>query len=272
MAINISLDHMLTGLSDFEDSFQTPNKYSPPEFKKGYPDSIIIHYTAMKDGRSAAEVLCRESTKASAHLVIDQSGKVFQLAPFNHRTWHAGVSEYNGRKWYNHYAIGIEIDNLGWMKKIDGKFSRADLDKELEEYEVVKARHWNTKVPFEYWAKYPEIQLDRVKEICKLLIQKYNIREILGHDEISPGRKQDPGPAFPMEEFRRELLPSDRDQGGEEERVVTASKLNIRTTPNGTIAAQPLKKGTKVNVLEEKDDWVKVSTEIEGWVHKDYIA
>jgi len=276
MAISIK-NHYLSGLTakEYNQEYHTPNLFNPPEFRNAnYPDSIIIHYTAMASALAAVKALCNPATKASAHLVVAKDGTVYQLAPFNYRTWHAGISEYGGRKYYNNNSIGIEIDNLGWLDKLaNGSYGRNGLKPLSDESKIFTGHHWNTKITKLYLEKYTPEQLARVKEICEALVDHYHIDEILGHDEISVDRKQDPGPAFPMEEFKRILNTSDRSQTGNMQGTVIASSLNIRDFPNisGQMVAKPLSKGAKVEILEEQADWYRVRTEVEGWVAKKYI-
>ena len=99
---------------------------------------------------------------------------------------------------------------------------------------------------------------------------------ILGHEEISPGRKQDPGPAFPLDKFRDNLLSQNRSDEPDiidKEGVVVANLLNIRGDAgvNFKKVARPLPRGTKVKVMEERNGWYKVETSIEGWVSKGLI-
>ncbi len=268
---------------DFRYHWQpTPNLYSPPEFKlpNQEPDSIIIHYTAMTSAQSAANALCNPKVKASAHLVVGKQGEIFQLAPFNYRTWHAGVSEYGGRKYYNHFAIGIEIDNVGWLIKMGQVYSRPELlnhGTSFSEDEIQEAQHRNPRVHHHFWQRYTREQILKVYELCELLAERYPIKEILGHDEISPGRKQDPGPLFPIEDLRNQVLNEGRFHGSDDDLnfprrgKVNASKLNIRTSPNGELAALPLLRGTDVLIHEEKDGWYRVSTDLEGWVSKKFV-
>jgi len=271
---------------------QTECLSTPPEFKKdNYPDSVIIHYTAMHDAKAAVNSLSKYKqggSNASAHLVIGKKGEIWQLAPFNYKTWHAGTSYYNGRKSYNNFSIGIEIDNLGWLNEYeDGKYySRPELLKlnkpiKRTSKEVVKLKHNNPNVRKVYWDKYTPEQIETVKDICDLLTKHYSITEILGHEEIAPGRKLDPGPDFPLDWLRNQVLHSDREDAAEEEpeifkpynAKVSASKLNIRIAPgtNEQKAAKPLLQGKQVTVVEKAGEWSKVKTEIEGWVYSKYI-
>lgn len=269
------IDHQLSGQGIKYQ--QTPNFYNPPfRTASGLPDAIIIHYTAMTSATGAVKVLTTKNPNggnASAHLVIGKKGEVYQLAKFNQRTWHAGASSYHGRNGYNSLAIGIEIDNVGWLKKQDNNnYSRSRLNAEYTEQQLVNARHFNPKVPYEYWEKYTKEQIDVVFDICELLRSAYGIMEILGHDEIAPERKQDPGPAFPMDELRNEIL---RDRSGEEaEGIVNADLLNIRAGAGVHFekVAQPLHQNTPVEILDEQGNWYKVSTKIEGWVSKKFIT
>ena len=99
---------------------------------------------------------------------------------------------------------------------------------------------------------------------------------ILGHEEVSPGRKSDPGPAFPLDDFKKLLTGTGRDKDDGDlpsTGSVSASKLNIREGAGGNFkkVAKALPKGTKVNILEENGDWYKVNVQIEGWVSKKHI-
>jgi len=251
---------------------KTPNHSG--EFKAGDLDTIIIHYTAGPSVQSAVNTLTNPKVKASAHLVVGRDGSVVQLAPFNIVTWHAGVSSYNGRTGFNKYSIGIEIDNAGILEK-SGNVYRAWFGSTYTENEVIQAVHRNRKEP-KYWHAYTAEQIEAVFDICSLLVDSYNIKFILGHEEIT-SQKIDPGPAFPLDRLRDKLLSTGRntDDGdiSEIQKVVSASKLNIRSQPNSTAekVALALEKGTKVKVLQVKGEWSLVRTEIDGWVATKFL-
>jgi N-acetylmuramoyl-L-alanine amidase len=240
------------------------------------PDTIILHYTAGGSPESAIQTFKNPSSKASAHLIIGRDGKITQMVPFNIIAWHAGESQYGGRTGINKYSIGIEIDNAGLLEKRGDKYF-SWFGREYPENEVVYAVHRNEFSP-RYWHLYTEIQIEQVENICNLLMNSYPIKSILGHEEISPGRKTDPGPAFPLDKIRMRLLGTGRDVDGPEnipglEMTVMADGLNIRALPdiNSEKIAKPLSRNQKVKIVEKKNGWAKVTTTITGWVAEMYL-
>ena len=262
------------------DFIKSPNHGG--KFTQEYPDTIVLHYTAGSSAESSIRTLCNPKYKASAHLVVGRNGSVSQLVPFDTVAWHAGRSTYEGRSGYNKFSIGIEIDNAGPLTKRGNGYA-AWFGKIYPADEVIGAIHPNESQS-KFWQCYTEEQIEKVYEICNLLCDTYEMKNILGHEEISPGRKTDPGPAFPLEQLRRHILIHDRDEEGPEEfelldttsnyGIVTANKLNIRSGPGTHMdkAGSPLEKGDKVEIVGENDGWYEVNVKTKGWVSKDYIS
>lgn len=255
---------------------ETPNHSGP--FAPDLPDTIIIHYTADSSAESSVNMLCDPRTKASAHLVIGRDGAIYQLLPFNLIAWHAGKSAYQGRVGFNRYSIGIELDNAGQLTK-SGEQYVAWFGRAYPENDVVEAVHRNETRP-SYWHRYTEEQITIAHGICTDLIEAYGISSILGHEEVSPGRKIDPGPAFPLDKLRERVLYRERADEGQKESLpeanvglVTAPKLNIRSAPtlNAPTVALPLPQGTMVNIIQEIDGWYEIQVQTRGWVKKEYI-
>ena len=156
------------------------------------PDTIVLHYTAGRNALSSALYLCRPDVGASAHLVIARDGELIQLVPFNVEAWHAGRSYYRGRAEFNHFSIGIELDNLGKLQRKGERFF-AECGAEVMPSEVY-ADYANDKLT--YWHKYTDAQVETLRLVCRLLISAYPIYHILHHSDIT-SRKLDPGPALP---------------------------------------------------------------------------
>lgn len=220
------------------------------EFGEGLPETIVIHYTAGPSMDSAIHTFKDPAVRASAHILVDADGSVTQLIPFNKIAWHCGESRWLDRFGLNSYSIGIEIVNAGPLDK-NGSRWVSWFGKSYPREEVVRSTHKNESKPI-YWHRYSAAQIDSVMEICRVLMMQYSIRFILGHDDISPGRKRDPGPAFPLEKIRERLLGNDRSGELKESRktsesaTVSATAVNIRSGPGTSYEtiATPLSNGT----------------------------
>jgi N-acetylmuramoyl-L-alanine amidase len=152
-------------------------------------DLVILHYTGMADGPSAIKRLRDPEAKVSCHYVVEEDGRIFRLAREELRAWHAGVSSWDGETDVNGRSIGIEIVNGGH------DFGLPD---------------------------YPETQIEAVIGLLADILQRRGIHpvRVVGHSDIAPARKDDPGEKFPwprlaaagvavhpeVEEDRRDLL------------------------------------------------------------------
>lgn len=131
---------------------------------------IVLHYTGMESGEAALQRMCDPEAKVSAHYMVEEDGRVFHLIDEEKRAWHAGVSEWAGETDINSISIGIEIVNGG------------------HDYGL---------------PDFPQAQIDSVISLTKQLVVRHNIpaHRIVGHSDIAPGRKQDPGEKFPWEQL-----------------------------------------------------------------------
>ena len=163
---------------------------APPQFS-------IMHYTAMACKPAIARLLGTDGNRASsAHFVIDRDGTIYQTCSINIIAWHAGKSRWMDRPSVNKFSIGIEQVNWGPLTKSKSGFESWD-GVLYEGPEPIHAFHRNTPTVMQYWEPYSDALIAASLELVKTLGLP-----VLGHDEISPIRKSDPGPAFPMAQFR----------------------------------------------------------------------
>lgn len=136
-------------------------------------DMLVLHYTGMPTAKEALLRLCNQEAKVSAHYLINEYGTIYELVPPPYRAWHAGISYWRGKTKLNDISIGIEIVNPG---------------------------HEFGYVPF------PEAQISSVIALCKQLQTDYQFPpfHIVGHSDIAPLRKQDPGELFPWRKLAEE--------------------------------------------------------------------
>jgi len=152
----------------------SPNFSAPKRSKKNIK-FIILHYTGMKKELSAIKKLCDYNSKVSAHYFIKKNGQIVNLVPDLYEAWHAGKSKWKRLKSLNKYSIGIEIQNQGHNNKYE---------------------------------KFSQLQIIAIKRLLKVLLDKYkvNLNNILGHSDIAPERKKDPGEKFPWEKLAKANL------------------------------------------------------------------
>ena len=143
----------------------SPNFYPKKRLKKEIR-FIIFHYTGMKSEKEAISRLTNIQSQVASHYLITRSGKIINLVPDLYIAWHAGVSSWKNLNSLNKNSIGIEITNPGHQ--------------------------------FGY-RKFSKKQINSIINLSKFLIKKYKInkRNILGHSDIAPDRKKDPGEKFP---------------------------------------------------------------------------
>lgn len=244
------------------------------------PEGIILHDTAgrLEKGNSVSWFLQRQAN-ASAHLVVERDGSVTQMVPFNIKAWHAGSSIWNGRSGCNSFSLGIEIVNPGKLDRVsDGYqpwFKRTYTEADGEIRAATTRFHGEG-----YWMDYTEAQINSVASICCALAEKYSLSFIEPHWFVSPGRKRDTNPLFPLD-YVRNLALGRRAAAESTEKRVTASSLNVRGGPGIECEKMewgPLAGGTRVEVLAQDLDergqtWSYIATgNNRGWVCDRYLA
>ncbi|MFI8615973.1 N-acetylmuramoyl-L-alanine amidase [Acidovorax sp. NPDC077693] len=169
------------------------------------PIYLVIHFTAGTKLNGAVSWFQNPDAQASAHLVIDRDGSIVQMVPFDRRAWHAGKSRWGNLEGMNQYSIGIELVNAGKLRKNAAGEWLTWSGKVVPPEEVSVAIHKDEAIE-SGWHEYSAAQIEAAKAVSVLLHKTYTFTDILGHDDISPGRKVDPGPLFPLDSFRSIVL------------------------------------------------------------------
>jgi N-acetylmuramoyl-L-alanine amidase len=134
--------------------------------RMGPPEMVVLHYTGMQTGEAALARLCDPEAEVSSHYLVEEDGRVFRLVAEERRAWHAGVSFWKKRTDINAASIGIEIVNPG--------------------------HEWGYR-PF------PDAQVEAVIGLLDAIRGRWTIADgdIVGHSDVAPDRKEDPGELFP---------------------------------------------------------------------------
>lgn len=172
------------------------------------PEILTMHYSAGGGVGAVTAHFMNPDVDASAHALIGRDLSITQYVPFNIRAWHAGVSCWDGRERVNDFSIGIELDNAGMLARRVADQWGSWWGRLYPGSEVVVAVHKN-RAAVKGWHIYRPEQIDVAVQLAKLLVSEYNLSQIVGHDDVAPDRKTDPGPAFPMDEFVQRVMDHD---------------------------------------------------------------
>jgi len=131
-------------------------------------DMVVLHYTGMQTAEAALQRLCDPRTEVSAHYFVDEDGSILQCVPESRRAWHSGRSFWKGESDINSRSIGIEIVNPGHEHG---------------------------------YRAFPDVQIEAVIALVRDVCQRHGIHPwmVLGHSDIAPDRKEDPGELFPWD-------------------------------------------------------------------------
>lgn len=158
-----SLAVLLSGCASFQPDTTLPTTVvASPNHDARQATMVVIHYTTNDDAADSLQTLTSPVRKVSAHYLIDRQGGLYQLVPENRRAWHAGQAYWAGVTDINSVSLGIEIDNAG-----NAPFDEAQIATLLNLLSDIQTRH------------------------------KIRAANVVGHADVSPGRKVDPGPYFP---------------------------------------------------------------------------
>tara|TARA_B100000029_G_C17427311_1_gene906572 strand:- start:167 stop:898 length:732 start_codon:yes stop_codon:yes gene_type:complete len=152
----------------------SPNFYAKKRKKKDIKE-IVIHYTGMKNELAAIKKLTNFKSNVSCNYFIKLNGKIIQMVPDEYASWHAGFSSWKNKKFLNKSSIGIEIQNPGHRHK---------------------------------YSNFSYKQVESTIKLLKILTKKFKINKklVLGHSDIAPDRKKDPGEKFPWKLLSKHKL------------------------------------------------------------------
>ena len=143
--------------------------------KKKHIRFLVFHYTGMRNDNEAIKRLTEIQSEVGAHYYIKKNGEIIKMVPELYNAWHAGISSWKSSDSLNKNSIGIEINNPGH------KYG---------------------------YRKFSSKQISSLKRLLKVLTKEYeiNVKNILGHSDIAPNRKKDPGEKFPWKELAKNKL------------------------------------------------------------------
>jgi N-acetylmuramoyl-L-alanine amidase len=185
-----------------------PSPNHGPRLDVTAPDMLILHYTGMLDAESALARLCDPESQVSAHFVIDEAGLIYRLVDESRRAWHAGVSSWRGVRDINSRSIGIELVNPGHDHG---------------------------------YRSFPKAQMAALTDLAGDVVRRFNIPplHVVGHSDIAPGRKQDPGELFDWQSLAASGIgawPDAADPAATSDHTTLLRRLGYRIDSAGDVA------------------------------------
>jgi N-acetyl-anhydromuramyl-L-alanine amidase AmpD len=193
---------------------------------------ILAHWTGGSSLDSAVGWLTSENAKASAHFVIGRDGKIAQLVAVGQVAWHAGVSHYecdflpsNGPPPYgrltfeklNRYSIGLEFVNLGRLKRTEAGTFLSSTGRVVPPEDAIKSDDGR------FYQTYTHEQLKSGLDLMLAIKEKFpTVFDVIGHMDVAPARKIDPGPEFPFAYYRGKVFGARGGDDAEDDSVVVA--------------------------------------------------
>jgi N-acetylmuramoyl-L-alanine amidase len=243
------------------------------------PEGIVLHDTAGRLDKFNTVDYFRDTDKAvSAHFVVERDGTVTQMAKLNRKTHHAGKSNYprGGRPDVNAFAFGVEIVNLGGLTKqgdtyrpwFSASYKEGGKDGSFTELATPDHEH-------RHWQHYTEPQILAVTGLCQALFSAYKLNWLTTHWYISPGRKEDTNPLFPLDQVRSLVLGEADEEGNS---AIVSASANQRKWPSyADNVIQVIERGAKVSIIrfgdfqsmpDQKEKWYLISHNgHEGWMN-----
>jgi N-acetylmuramoyl-L-alanine amidase len=186
------------------------------------PTAIVVHDTAGRDTpKSSVNWFASSKCTTSAHFVVELDGSITQMVECDQKAFHAGKSSFKGRSGCNNFTLGIEIVNPGKLDKNGRAWFHKKGDPGYEGIQHVKTKGHGDG----WWLPYTPAQIKAVAELCKALVKAYpSIDAITTHWEISPGRKVDTNPLFPLDALRSAVFkPAKKPTPAPEPEVIVAT-------------------------------------------------
>lgn len=258
----------------------TPNQGS--RLNGGQPRFLVIHYTSGGTMSGAVSWFKNPAANASAHLVIDHDGSIVQMVDFDTVAWHAGSSRWRGVRGVNSCSIGIEIVNWGKLRHTGSGGFASRVGTPVPSERVILDEHKHAPGRTEPWEVFDESQMMAAVRAAQAIVSEFGIQpwDVVGHDDISPRRKIDPGPAFEIDLFRSLVFGrSEDDWNNALFAVQSPSGLNMRDEPK--LSGKLLKNlpdGTAVNLIEPHGLWWLVAEvvdgddDVTGFVHSNWLT
>ncbi len=214
----------------------------------------------------------RNNVESPAHVLINRDGLVSQFIPFNEKADQPLDGSWDGMKDLASRSVIVMFENYGRLEK-NGDHFIASCGSKVDTSDVFTGIHQNEE-SLSYWQKFTESQVLVAEKIIRCLTSTYQVKYILGYEEVSPGLQTDPGPAFPLEIMRRKIMKETIVDQSEELSVINiAQQVDLSSIINNQHIEDGEKKDAKiVNIRRKSGGWYKVNIDLGGFIKEEWVS
>ena len=234
-------------------------------------DMIIIKSTTNQTINASGNINGNIPTSPT-HVLIDRDGLVTQFIPFNQQLPTTISGSWDGLKDLTSRSIILTFVNHGRLQKQNEQFVAAD-GVALDKTDVFTGIHQNEE-SLSYWQKFTDSQIAVAEKIIHCLTSAYQVKYILGYEEVCPGLQTDPGPAFPLEIIRRKVMKDQvREVGNVPNFKNISDQIDLSTIlRNGAQDLKTDRNARIVNIRRKNGGWYKVNIDLGGFIKEEWVS
>lgn len=212
------------------------------------------------------------NVESHAHILINRDGLVSQFIPFNEKIAHPIEGSWEGIKDLASKSVTIMFENYGRLVK-QGEDYVSACGHTIETTDVFTGIHQNEE-SLSYWQKFTESQIQLAEKIIRCLSSAYQVKYILGYEEVCPGLQTDPGPAFPLEIMRRKIMKGNFINQSERPSMINiAEQVDLSSIINSQHIDDAHRKDAKiVNIRRKSGGWYKVNIDLGGFIKEEWVS
>lgn len=212
------------------------------------------------------------NVESHAHILINRDGLVSQFIPFNEKIAHPIDGSWDGTGDLASRSVTIMFENYGRLSKRGEEFVSA-CGQVIGTSDVFTGIHQNEE-SLSYWQKFTDSQVQLAEKIIRCLSSTYQVKYILGYEEVCPGLQTDPGPAFPLEIMRRKIMKGSFINQSESQGMINITEqVDLSSIINSQHIDENQKKDAKiVNIRRKSGGWYKVNIDLGGFIKEEWVS
>lgn len=233
---------------------------------------LVIIRTSQDQLTQHTDHINEHIVEPTSHVLINRDGLIIQSIPFNEQVGKPLQGSWEGMGDLTSRSVVIALQNSGRLSKTADIYS-SSCGRSFDATEVFTGIHQNEE-SLSYWQKFSESQIQVAEKIIRCLASTYQVKYILGNEEVCPGLKTDPGPAFPLEILRRKIMKENMlHQTGKFDGNPVTGRFDLNAILGKQQQDASAKRAAKiVNIRKKSGGWYKVNIDLGGFIKEEWVS